>query len=304
MRPRRVLVVAADAAIRRHIRDNVYVSGFATFEAGDRRSALAAAEDFAPHVVIADLRQSEGHDPVTPEATSAILHAGPSRPRILALTGGPGSPSPSQLMQTGTDDYLVSPFCIGELLVRVDRLLGVALPPPRNEIRPREQPRLSDLLEETEHMTLLWITLGGLEQLEGVGIEGHKWVGAALTPTIEKVLPEAKIYWAGTERIAAIGAAVPSGSDLAEELASKALKALAEISLPIELRIKVRAGIRAWGEGKATFLARVTGRLSHGALPTVPVSYGRPATGTAEGARSRLGRRLLLRELDGITRHR
>lgn len=299
-----MLVVAADAAIRRHIRDNVYVSGFATFEAGDRRTALAATEDFAPHVVIADLRQSEDREPVTPEITSAILQAGSSRPRILALTGGPGSPPPSQLMQTGTDDYLVSPFCIGELLVRVDRLLGVALPPPRNEIRPREQPRLSDLLEESEHMTLIWVTLGGLEQLEGVGIEGHKWVGAALTPAIEEILPRSEIYWAGTERIAAIGPAVPSGSDLAEELADSASKALAEISLPIELRVKVRAGIRAWGEGKATFIARVTGRLSHGALPTVPIADGRPATGTAEGARSQLDRRMLLRELDGITNRR
>lgn len=299
-----MLVVAADAAIRRHIRDNVYVSGFATFEAGDLRTALAATEDFSPHIVIADLRPSEERAPVTPETTEALLRAGSSRPRIVALTGGPGSPSPSQVMQSGADDYLVSPFCIGELLVRVDRLLGVALPPPRNEIRPREQPRLSDLLEESEHMTLIWVTLGGLEQLEGVGIEGHRWVGAALTPAIEEVLPKSAIYWAGTERIAAIGPAVPSGSDLAEELAEAASKALAEISLPIELRVKVRAGIRSWGEGKATFIARVTGRLSHGALPTVPIADGRPATGTVEGVRSQLDRRLLVRELGGISGRR
>ncbi|RIK10828.1 MAG: hypothetical protein DCC49_02585 [Acidobacteria bacterium] len=299
-----MLVVAADAAIRRHIRDNVYVSGFATFEAGDRRTALGAVEDFSPHIVIADLRPGEEREQLTPETTSAILQAGSTRPRIIALTGGPGSPSPSQIMQTGADDYLVSPFCIGELLVRVDRLLGVALPPPRNEIRPREQPRLSDLLEESEHMTLIWVTLGGLEQLEGVGIEGHRWVGAALTSAIEEILPKSQIYWAGTERIAAIGPAVASGSDLAEELADASSKALAEISLPIELRVKVRAGIRAWGEGKATFIARVTGRLSHGALPTVPIADGKPATATAEGARSQLDRRLLLRELGGIASHR
>lgn len=298
-----MLVVAADAAIRRHIRDNVFVSGYATFEAGDQRSALGAAEDFSPHIAVIDLRAHIGNDAIAPEVTSAILQASTSRPRIIALVGGADSPSPSQVMQAGADDYLVSPFCIGELLVRVDRLLGVALPPPRNEIRPREQPRLSDRLEDAEHVTLAWVTLSGLEQLEGVGIDGHKWVGEALTPVIEEALPSSSIYWAGTERIAAIGPSVPSGAELADEIADLATKALAEISLPIELKVKVRAGIRAWGEGKATFIARVTGRLSHGALPVVLVSEGAPTTGTVEGARSRLNSRALYRELGGLSSH-
>lgn len=313
LKPRRVLVVAADAAIRRHIRDNLFVSGYAVFEAKDRRSALAATQDFFPHLVVIDLSGSPSHEaaglapedpapgsagrPIDLELIGAITTATGFKPLILAITGDAGGLRASDAVEAGAFDYVAHPFCIGELLVRADRLLGVALPPPRNEVRPREHQRVSDLLDDEERITLGWITLGGLEQMANVGVDGHGALSMPFAGAISEHLPGARSYWAGTERIVILGSTVASGAETSTALKESLEKLLAEISLPMELKLKVRAGVRNWSEGKASFLARVTGRLSHGALPTAPLEEGHPPLASTAAVGSHLDRQVARREL-------
>lgn len=294
-------MVAADAATRRHLRDNIYVSGFSVLEASSTSEALVVTRDSKPEVALVDLRIRYEHSQISVKSIPEIRNACTPRPRIIALIGAPPSPSPNQVMEAGGDDYLEDPFCICELLVRVDRLLGVSLPPPRNNIHPHERVRLSDLLEESEHITLVWITIGGLEQLDSVGIDGHSAIGAALGSIISELLPGSQTYWAGTERVAALAPAIQSVTDVAAELVDSISKAISDASLPIELTLRVRAGVRAWAEGKATFLARVTGRVSYGALPIAPVAAGKPPGVTVESVRSRLHGKLITQEFRSIS---
>lgn len=295
MRPRRVLVVANDAATRRHIRDNLFVSGYSVFEAVDRRTTIEAVEDFSPHAVVVDLTRAPNGDGLA--TISAAIDAAERRPIVVALSGEAPGALASDARAAGADDHLEHPFCIGELLVRVDRLLGVALPPPRNETRPREQPRFSDLIVGENPITLIWVTLGGIEQLQGVGIDGHRWVSETVEPLMAKAVQDVTCWWAGTERIVAIGAPCTGGVELASQLQGLITESVEALCLPIDLKIKVRAGIRRWSEGRPSFIARVTGRLSHGGLPTSLLSDGPPVLANVAGLRSGIDRQAARREL-------
>jgi two-component system response regulator MprA len=115
---RRILVVDDDARLGASLRRALAYEGHAVEVAGDGPSALVAARDRPPDLVVLD-GMLPGLDGIE---VCRRLRAGSDVP-ILMLTARDAVSDRVAGLDAGADDYLVKPFAYEELLARVRALL-------------------------------------------------------------------------------------------------------------------------------------------------------------------------------------
>ncbi|MEU7815482.1 response regulator [Pseudonocardia sp. NPDC049154] len=122
----RVLVVDDDPAIARALRINLTAQGYHVTLAGDGATALRAAADRHPDVVVLDLG--------LPDLDGADVIAGIrgwSPVPIIVLSARTDSGEKVAALDAGADDYVTKPFGMDELLARLRaavRRAGAAAP--------------------------------------------------------------------------------------------------------------------------------------------------------------------------------
>ncbi|GAA2851576.1 two-component system response regulator KdpE [Pseudonocardia halophobica] len=122
----RVLVVDDDRAIARALRINLTAQGYHVTLAGDGATALRAAADRHPDVVVLDLG--------LPDLDGADVIAGIrgwSPVPIIVLSARTDSGEKVAALDAGADDYVTKPFGMDELLARLRaavRRAGAAAP--------------------------------------------------------------------------------------------------------------------------------------------------------------------------------
>lgn len=114
-----VLVVDDDAAIRRSLERGLRLSGFAVRTAADGPEALAAIEDTPPDVLVLDVSMP-GMSGI--EVCTRLRDAGRDLP-VLMLSALDETADRIAGLQAGGDDYLVKPFALQELVLRLRALL-------------------------------------------------------------------------------------------------------------------------------------------------------------------------------------
>lgn len=114
MTAHRVLVVDDDPQIRRALRINLTAHGYQVLLAPDGGSALRAAADGHPDVVVLDLGLPDM------EGTDVIegLRGWTTVP-IIVLSARTGAADTVQALDAGADDYVTKPFGMAELLARL-----------------------------------------------------------------------------------------------------------------------------------------------------------------------------------------
>jgi DNA-binding response OmpR family regulator len=117
-RQARVLIVEDDDDIAQVLQRSLRLEGYETRIAADGESALGAANDFVPDLVVLDLGlpKLDGMD------VARRLRAADDVP-ILMLTARDAVESRVEGLDAGADDYLVKPFERQELLARLRALL-------------------------------------------------------------------------------------------------------------------------------------------------------------------------------------
>ncbi|SDO70147.1 response regulator transcription factor [Actinacidiphila guanduensis] len=127
----RVLVVDDDAAILRSLGRALRLRGFAVAEAVDGAGALDLLGRVPPDVLVLD---------VAMPGTSGIevcrtLRAGGSDLPVLVLSARDEVADRVAGLQAGADDYLVKPFALEELVLRLHALLRRRPPRPDDTVR-------------------------------------------------------------------------------------------------------------------------------------------------------------------------
>src|ERR1700722_10959489 len=114
----RVLVVDDDPPLQRMLRRTLAAEGFEVTVAGDGGAALAAAERFAPDVIVLDVAMPT----LDGLAVCRRLRAKGLPTPILMLTARDAVADRVAGLQAGADDYLVKPFAVQELIARLHAL--------------------------------------------------------------------------------------------------------------------------------------------------------------------------------------
>ena len=115
----RVLVVDDDAAIRRSLERGLRLSGFTVTLAEGGVAALAAHEQSPPDVLVLDVSMP---DLTGTEVCRRLRAAGQETP-VLMLSALDQLEGRLAGLQAGADDYLVKPFALQELVLRLHALL-------------------------------------------------------------------------------------------------------------------------------------------------------------------------------------
>jgi two-component system, OmpR family, response regulator MprA len=115
----RVLVVDDDAPVRRMLERSLTAEGYVVEAAADGGGALAAVERAVPDLIVLDVAMP-GLDGLA--VTERLRGAGITVP-ILILTARDAVAERVAGLEAGSDDYLVKPFAIAELVARL-RALG------------------------------------------------------------------------------------------------------------------------------------------------------------------------------------
>ncbi|MFE7859419.1 response regulator transcription factor [Streptomyces sp. NPDC057403] len=123
-----VLVVDDDAAIRRSLERGLRLSGFAVRTAGSGSDALAAVRDSPPDVLVLDVSMP-GMSGI--EVCERLRGDGQDLP-VLMLSALDETADRIAGLQAGGDDYLVKPFALQELVLRLRALLRRR--PPAGEV--------------------------------------------------------------------------------------------------------------------------------------------------------------------------
>jgi two-component system response regulator MprA len=114
----RVLVVDDDPPLQRMLKRSLVAEGFEVTIAGDGGAALAAAERFAPDVIVLDVAM-----PALDGLAVCRRLRGKGLPTpILMLTARDAIDDRVAGLEAGADDYLVKPFAMQELVARVRAL--------------------------------------------------------------------------------------------------------------------------------------------------------------------------------------
>lgn len=113
-----VLVVEDEPEIRRFVRDAMRHEGFFVAEANGVASALIAAAESQPDLVILDLGLADGDGSRFIEE----FRVWSQRP-ILVLSARQGEQDKVAALDAGADDFLSKPFSVAELLARLRALL-------------------------------------------------------------------------------------------------------------------------------------------------------------------------------------
>ncbi|MEZ2370268.1 response regulator [Arthrobacter sp. RCC_34] len=111
---RKVLVVDDEPQLLRALQINLRAEGYDVAVAADGASALRAAADNPPHVVVLDLGLPDM------EGTE-VIHGlrGWTEVPIIVLSARHGSSDKVEALDAGADDYVTKPFGLDELLARM-----------------------------------------------------------------------------------------------------------------------------------------------------------------------------------------
>ncbi len=126
----RVLVADDDAAVRRSLERGLRLDGFSVLLADDGHSALAAARGKAPDVVVLDVSMP---GPSGIEVCRTLRDEGNDVP-VLMLSALDELADRVAGLQAGGDDYLVKPFALQELVLRLRALLRRRPPVVNDEV--------------------------------------------------------------------------------------------------------------------------------------------------------------------------
>ncbi|MGI5136890.1 MULTISPECIES: response regulator transcription factor [unclassified Streptomyces] len=130
-RPGAVLVVDDDAAIRRSLERGLRLSGFAVRTADSGPEALSVIRDAPPDVLVLDVSMP-GMSGI--EVCARLRDEGQDLP-VLMLSALDETADRIAGFQAGGDDYLVKPFALQELVLRLRALLRRRPPDDRQELR-------------------------------------------------------------------------------------------------------------------------------------------------------------------------
>ena len=110
----RVLIVDDDTQLLRALRINLTARGYTVLTAADGRTALRAAAERHPDVVVLDLGlpDLDGTDVITELRTF-------TRAPIIVLSARTDSTDKVQALDRGADDYVTKPFGVEELMARL-----------------------------------------------------------------------------------------------------------------------------------------------------------------------------------------
>ncbi|MES4888953.1 response regulator transcription factor [Streptomyces sp. NPDC096012] len=129
--PGTVLVVDDDAAIRRSLERGLRLNGFAVRTAAGGAEALGLIEAAAPDVLVLDVSMP-GMNGI--ELCTRLRGAGSDLP-VLMLSALDETADRIAGLQAGGDDYLVKPFALRELVLRLHALLRRRPPADRAVLR-------------------------------------------------------------------------------------------------------------------------------------------------------------------------
>ncbi|WP_371482210.1 response regulator transcription factor [Kitasatospora sp. NBC_00315] len=127
----RVLVVDDDAAIRRSLERGLRLSGFGVLLAEDGPSALAALARQAADVLVLDVSMPG----MSGTEVCRAVRAGGDETPVLMLSALDELADRVAGLQAGADDYLVKPFALEELVLRLHALLRRRPAPPTERLR-------------------------------------------------------------------------------------------------------------------------------------------------------------------------
>lgn len=113
-----VLVVDDEVAIRRFLRAGLEMHGFRVIEAGSAREGEELAVMRQPDLMVLDLGLPDGDGADVVRAVRAW-----SQMPIIVLSIRKSEPEKVKLLEAGSDDYVVKPFGMGELLARIRVIL-------------------------------------------------------------------------------------------------------------------------------------------------------------------------------------
>lgn len=130
-RPGDVLVVDDDHAVRRSLERGLRLSGFRVRTADGGRAALAAVAQVPPDVLVLDVSMP-GMNGI--EVCTALRGAGHDLP-VLMLSALDETADRIAGLQAGGDDYLVKPFALQELVLRLHALLRRRPPVDHDVVR-------------------------------------------------------------------------------------------------------------------------------------------------------------------------
>lgn len=122
----RILIAEDEESIVASLEFLMRRAGFETRVARDGGAAIESLREFRPHLVLLDI-MLPGHSGF--EVCRAI-RGDPQMlgTRILMLTARGGMHDAERGMDAGADDYMSKPFSTKDLVARVRRLLGDAVP--------------------------------------------------------------------------------------------------------------------------------------------------------------------------------
>ncbi|AGA31267.1 response regulator transcription factor [Singulisphaera acidiphila] len=119
MSSKKVLVIEDDPAIRRGLIDALAFAGYATLEASDGLVGCRTALDADCDLLLLDL-VLPGRDGL--DILRAVRLARPTLP-VIVLTARASEDDRVRGLSSGSDDYIIKPFSIRELLARVEAVL-------------------------------------------------------------------------------------------------------------------------------------------------------------------------------------
>ncbi|MEU6364197.1 response regulator transcription factor [Streptomyces sp. NPDC046931] len=131
IRPGAVLVVDDDPAIRRSLERGLRLGGFRVRTAASGAEALAAIRDTPPDVLVLDVSMP-GMSGI--EVCTRLRDDGRDLP-VLMLSALDETADRIAGLQAGGDDYLVKPFALQELVLRLHALLRRRPPVDRDVLR-------------------------------------------------------------------------------------------------------------------------------------------------------------------------
>lgn len=119
-----VLVVDDDAHLRTALRHAFRTEGHEVREAGSVREALAALAEAVPHLVVTDVRLTDGSGIEVVRAATALSPL----PIVVAISGKASPTEAFQMAEAGARAYLEKPISFRKLLEEVERARSSAPP--------------------------------------------------------------------------------------------------------------------------------------------------------------------------------
>ena len=114
-----IMIVEDEAGVRDLLRDTLKIAGFVTIEADNGMSALTALRSHKPDLIIIDINMPlmDGF-----ELVERLRGTGDLVP-VLMLTARAEQQDISRGLTLGADDYVVKPFGLEELILRVKAII-------------------------------------------------------------------------------------------------------------------------------------------------------------------------------------